>query len=72
MEIKLGKYKHFKGGLYEVIAIAKHFETLEELVVYKHLDGDQAGEYWVRSVEMFTDDKELEDGTKVKRFEYVG
>ena len=50
-EIKAGqKYKHFKGTMIEVIDIAKHSETLEEMVVYKHLED---GEIWVRPIEMF-------------------
>ena len=55
MEVKIGKYRHFKGRIYEVIAIAKHSETLEEMVVYKH-DND----IWVRPYSMFIEkvDKE--------------
>ena len=40
MDIKLGKYRHFKGNEYEVVAIAKHSETLEEMVVYKDLKNE--------------------------------
>ena len=47
MEIKKGKYRHFKGNEYEVIGIAKDSETLEELVVYRALYGAQ--ELWVRN-----------------------
>ena len=44
-EIIVGaKYKHFKGTIMEVIGVAKHSETLEEMVVYKHLeDGENLG-----------------------------
>lgn len=50
-EIKVGKkYKHFKGSIMEVIAIAKHSETLEELVIYKHID---TNEIWARPIDMF-------------------
>ncbi len=49
--IKIGKYRHFKGGEYEVLYIAKHSETLEETVVYKALYGE--GGVWVRPAKMW-------------------
>ena len=69
MDIKLGKYRHFKGNEYEVIAIAKHTETLEETVVYKALYGD--GGYWVRPVSMWNETV-IKDGKTLKRFEFLG
>ncbi|WP_288527455.1 DUF1653 domain-containing protein [uncultured Eubacterium sp.] len=69
MNIKLGKYRHFKGNEYEVIAIAKHSETLEETVVYKALYGD--GDIWVRPAKMWDETIER-DGKTFKRFEYIG
>lgn len=69
MEIKLGKYRHFKGNEYEVIAIAKHSETLEEMVVYKALYGD--GGYWVRPASMWNETVTRE-GKTFKRFEFLG
>ena len=53
MEIKLGKYRHFKGNEYEVIALAKHSETLEDVVVYRALYGE--GMVWVRPLAEFLD-----------------
>lgn len=67
--IKLGKYKHFKGGEYEVLRVAKHSETKEEFVVYKALYGE--GEMWIRPLKMFTEEIER-DGKKFLRFEYIG
>jgi len=64
-QIKRGKYRHFKGAEYEVIGIAKHSETLEELVVYRALYGE--GDHWVRPAHMFLDTKEV-DGRRVPRF----
>jgi cyclomaltodextrinase len=64
------KYKHFKGNEYQIIAFAKHSETLEDLVVYKALYGE--GQIWVRPLEMFCDMKTLEDGTQVQRFTKLG
>ncbi len=66
--IKLGKYKHYKGNEYEVIGVAKHSETLEDLVVYKALYGE--GQIWVRSLSMFAEEIEI-DGMKVHRFSFV-
>lgn len=68
MEIKLGKYRHFKGNEYEVIAIAKHSETLEELVVYRALYG--GGEVWVRPAKMWNERVER-NGQTVQRFTYI-
>ena len=54
--------------MYEVIGVAKHSETLEDLVVYKKLYDD--GGLWVRPLKMFLEDVEL-DGKTVPRFEFV-
>ena len=68
MSIKLGKYKHYKGGLYEVIAIAHHSETLEDMVVYKALYGEC--KFWVRPLKMWNEEIDL-NGKTVKRFEFI-
>ncbi|MFA6005729.1 MAG: DUF1653 domain-containing protein [Patescibacteria group bacterium] len=67
MRIETGFYKHFKGGLYEVVGTAKHSETLEEYVVYKHMDD---GSLWIRPAAMFLETI-VRDGKKIKRFEKV-
>lgn len=64
-----GIYKHFKGNKYELLYIAKHSESLEEMVVYKALYGD--GGIWVRPLSMWNEFVEA-DGRQVKRFEYIG
>ena len=66
--IKKGKYKHYKGNMYEVLDIANHSETLEKMVVYKALYGE--GEIWVRPASMWNEEIE-KDGKIVKRFEFV-
>ena len=53
MEIRPGKYRHFKGGLYEVIGMAKHSETGEEMVVYRALYGEHG--LWVRPARMWNE-----------------
>jgi hypothetical protein len=65
-----GKYKHYKGNLYEVIGVAKHSETLEEMVVYKALYQAEGENLWVRPKAMFLEDVEV-GGKMVKRFEFV-
>ncbi len=72
--IKTGLYQHYKGKEYEVIGIAKHSETLEELVIYKALyDSEDFGKnaIWARPVSMFTDTITI-DGKEIPRFEYKG
>lgn len=65
--IKIGKkYRHFKGNEYLVLNVAKHSETLEEMVVYQALYGERG--IWVRPLEMFLGKKEV-DGKLVNRFE---
>ena len=66
--IQLGKYRHFKGQEYEVLAIAKHSETLEEMVVYKALYGEFGT--WVRLASMWTETI-TRDGQTFKRFEKI-
>lgn len=67
--IKIGRYRHFKGNEYLVIGVAKHSETLEEMVVYRALYGD--GGLWVRPSSMWDETIE-QDGKRFKRFEYIG
>jgi cyclomaltodextrinase len=69
VSIKLGRYRHFKGNEYEVIDIAKHSETLEEMVVYRALYGEHG--LWVRPLKMFTEVVER-DGKSFPRFVYIG
>ena len=66
--VRLGKYRHFKGNEYEVIAIAKHSETSEPLVVYRALYAE--GEVWVRPLSMWNEMVER-DGKTYQRFTYI-
>jgi len=69
MELKIGRYKHYKGNIYEVLMTARHSETEEWMVVYKTLYGDKS--LWVRPYEMFIENVEVE-GVMVQRFAFVG
>ena len=64
-KVKLGKYRHYKGGEYKVIGVAKHSETLEELVIYTHDD-----EFWVRPKKMFLGNVN-KNGEIIPRFKYI-
>lgn len=67
--IKLGRYRHFKGGEYEVIGIARHSETREEMVVYRALYSE--GGLWVRPASMW-EETVTRDGKTSSRFTYIG
>ena len=67
--IKPGRYRHFKGKEYEVLGVARHSETQEELVVYRALYGDFS--LWVRPVSMWNETVER-DGKTFRRFTYLG
>lgn len=63
--IPLGRYRHYKGGEYEVIGVARHSETLEPLVLYRPLYNDSG--MWVRPYAMFVGEVEV-DGKRLPRF----
>ena len=69
--MQLGIYKHYKGKLYRVLGVAKHSETLEELVVYETLYDNPTSKLWVRPKKMFEETVELE-GKTMPRFKYIG
>lgn len=68
-DLQPGKYQHYKGKEYEVIGVARHSETLEELVVYKALYQPEGENLWVRPLKMFTEILTIE-GKEVPRFRF--
>ena len=64
-----GVYRHYKGNLYRLIAVGKHSETLEDMVIYQALYGD--GKYWVRPASMWDELVQGPDGKMVKRFTWI-
>jgi hypothetical protein len=66
--VKPGRYRHFKGGEYEVLAVATHSETHEPLVVYRPLYNDTG--WWVRPLGMFAE-MVTHEGRKVPRFDPI-
>lgn len=68
MELKLGKYRHFKGGEYQLLGIAHHSETMELMVVYQALYGAQG--LWVRPAAMWTETVDR-DGYHGPRFIFI-
>ena len=59
MDLKPGRYRHFKGKEYELLFVAKHSETLEPMVVYRALYGESG--VWVRPAEMWSEIVEKEN-----------
>lgn len=68
-ELKRGRYRHFKGKEYELLGLARHSETLEELVVYRALYGEMG--LWVRPAAMWSETVDR-DGYHGPRFTYIG
>ncbi len=68
LEVKKGRYLHWKGKEYEVMAVVKHSETLEELVLYKRIGEEQL---WVRPKKIFLENVEM-NGKPIPRFKYKG
>ena len=68
MDIVAGRYRHYKGGEYEVFFVATHSETEEPMVVYRTLYG--AEDYWVRPLAMFSETVFV-NGEEKPRFELV-
>lgn len=68
-EIQPGRYRHFKGKEYRVLDLARHSETMEWMVVYQALYGEQG--IWVRPAAMWTEIVER-DGQTFQRFTYIG
>ena len=68
-DIRPGRYRHFKGKEYQVLGMARHSETEEEMVVYRPLYGE--GGLWVRPAAMWAEVVER-DGRRQPRFAYIG
>jgi hypothetical protein len=67
-KIQPGRYRHYKGSEYTVLGVARHSETLEELVVYRQEYGERG--LWVRPAAMFAETVEV-DGKSVPRFQRI-
>lgn len=68
-ELKIGRYRHYKGNDYDLLGVARHSETGEEFAVYRALYGDHG--LWIRPLAMFLEEVEVA-GKKVPRFQYGG
>ena len=69
MELRPGRYRHFKGNEYRLRYVARHSETLENMVVYQALYGERG--IWVRPAAMWNEIVER-DGYQGPRFQYIG
>lgn len=72
MDLRLGIYEHYKNPehRYRVLGVAKHSETLEDMVVYEALYENEVSKLWARPLEMFIGDVEV-DGKIMPRFRYL-
>ena len=68
MEFQPGRYRHFKGNEYELLYVARHSETMEEMVVYRALYAEHG--LWVRPASMWEEVVDR-DGYRGPRFQYV-
>lgn len=70
--LKIGVYQHFKGNQYKVLGVARHSETLEEMVVYQALYGEASASWriWTRPLAMFLEEVEV-NGVRQPRFQYL-
>ncbi|MDD2499710.1 MAG: DUF1653 domain-containing protein [Geobacter sp.] len=68
ISVKQGLYRHYKGGEYEVVGVARHSETDEQLVVYRCLYDNNS--LWVRPLAMFLESV-LVEGRELPRFELI-
>ncbi|MFA9438301.1 DUF1653 domain-containing protein [Uliginosibacterium sp. sgz301328] len=68
-DLSPGRYRHYKGGEYEVVSVARHSETLEPMVVYRPLYNDSG--WWVRPWAMFVEEIEVQ-GQRQPRFARIG
>lgn len=66
--INLDRYKHYKGNVYEIIGLAKHSETMEELVIYRSIDDNQ--KIWARPKAMFFENITI-NGETIPRFKKI-
>ena len=69
--MQLGKYRHYKWSICEVIGIAKHTETLEEMVIYQHHDEQWIISLRARPINVFQE-KIIMQNKEVPRFTYMG
>lgn len=70
-ELKIGGiYEHYKGMRYKLHCIVKHSETLEDLVMYETLYENPRGKMWVRPLNMFFEDIEI-NGVQTPRFKLI-
>ncbi len=67
-EVRVGRYRHYKGNEYVVLGVARHSETEEELVVYRQDYGD--GSLWVRPKQMFVEEVQVGD-QRQPRFHWI-